>query len=92
MFFFPLNHVLSLPPFAADYFSMILSGSAFTKDYFAMKTYIELPVSHLKLTDMLFGSLKITCTITLLFNLWGSYTQLFLFQHKFGITGSPRLV
>lgn len=74
MFFFPLNHVLSLPPFAADYFSMILAGTAFKKDYFAMKTYIELPVSHLNLTDVLFESLKIISTITLLFNLWGFST------------------
>lgn len=79
MFFFPLNHVLSLPPFAVDYFSMILAASAFARDNFAMKTYIKLPVSHLNLTDLLFESLKIMCTIILLFSLWGFSTLNFFF-------------
>lgn len=80
MFFFPVNHVLSLPPFAADYFSMILADPAFTRDYFAMKTYIKLPVSHLKLTDLLPESLKIIGTIILLFSLWGFSTVNFSFS------------
>lgn len=64
-----LNYVLSLTRFAADYFSMTLAGPAFTRDYFAMKTYIELPVSHIKLIDLLFECLKIIYAIILLFSL-----------------------
>lgn len=66
---------------------MILAGPTFTKDYFAMKTYIELPVSHLKLTDLFFEFLKIICTIcackvplyVLLFKLWGFSTLKFIY-------------
>lgn len=82
MFFFPLNQVLLPPPFAADYFSMILAGPAFTRDYFAMKTYIKLPFSPLKLTDLLLESLKIIGTIILLFRLWGFSTVNFSFPEE----------
>lgn len=44
-----------------------------------MKTYIKLPVSHLNLSDLLFESLKIMCTIILLFSLWGFFTLNFSF-------------
>lgn len=69
MFLFPLNYVLSFPPFVEDYFSMILDGPAFTRDYFAMKTYIEFPVSYIKLTDLLFECLNIIHATILLFSL-----------------------
>lgn len=96
---FPINVFLSiescllLPPFVVDYFTLILAGPTFTRDYFAMKIYIKFPVSHLKLSDLLFESLKIISVIIFLFNLWGfSALNFFFFSKKFGITGSPSLV
>lgn len=53
-----------------------------------MKIYIGLPVSHLKLSDLLFESLKMISVIILFFQPLGIFCSQ-LFQQKFGIHGFP---
>lgn len=89
--FLSIESCLSLPPFVVDYFTLILADPAFSRDYYAIKIYIKLPVSHLKLSDLLFEFLRMISVIVLFFQPLGIFCSL-LFQQKFGITGPPRPV